>query len=258
MVVFTLKGISASLRSGCPARGRGSLFFSVSALSRPRTPRGPLRGPRGGLGLDNADTLKKSDLFPLAGQPERSEADMPLRVKTTITGVQGAPYVNTLHFLGEDQSAADAAASAVRALWDGMKGKIANDCAIQVDRQVTRFTESGSIVGAFTAGAQAVVVGTDTLELAPPSLQGLISWRTGVFSGNREVRGRMFVPGVTTGAINEGVVDSPYAVAIQTAVDAFIAGATVPSIWSPTKSLLASITSGLVWTQFAVLRSRRD
>src|SRR6266540_20634 len=100
MVVFTLKGISASLRSGCPARGKRSLFFSVSALSRPRPPRGPLRGPRGVLGLDNADTLKNSDPLPLAGQPERSEADMPLRVKTTITGVQGAPYVNTLHFLG--------------------------------------------------------------------------------------------------------------------------------------------------------------
>lgn len=102
--------------------------------------------------------------------------------------------------------------------------------------------------------------GTDSSGQAPPVLQGLAQWRTGVFESGRELRGRTYIPGVPKGTITStGVPAGTYIEAIQTAGAALLADAnSVLVTYSPTHLTFAVVDSVTCWTKWAELRSRRD
>lgn len=92
--------------------------------------------------------------------------------------------------------------------------------------------------------------------------QALIQWRTGVYQNGREARGRTFVPGLSTSALQQGEMTPGFQNSLQSAVDAFVASVPGFSIFSRPKSIATGsmnpVTAGTVWREFAVLRSRRD
>lgn len=187
---------------------------------------------------------------------------MVLRVSTEWSGtMQGLPYFSNLYFGGTTDGEADAAVAAVTAFWQAVDDRVANNLTWTISSDVESIDLlTGNVIAVFsTPGGTGS--GAETGDLAPPYTQGLIRWRTGVYSGGREVRGRTFIPGVTENQNTEGVPVATYISGNATAAQTLIT-ASAPAgnlrVYSPTKQLASTVTSASTWNQWAVLRSRRD
>lgn len=101
--------------------------------------------------------------------------------------------------------------------------------------------------------------GTDSSEALPWATQGLIRARTGVFSGGREIRGRMFIPAFTEAQSSGGLPSSACRSDVNTAV-AVLANSTSAgwAVYSRTHHTVAGVSAATMWEEWAVLRSRRD
>lgn len=184
-----------------------------------------------------------------------------LRTLTTWTNVQGAPYYTNLYFGGDTEGEADAAVAAIDGFLADLDPSLVNGMVATVDSEVELVDPaSGNVTGVYgTAGAtETFVAGGDPL---PYSTQMLIRWRTGQYVNGREVRGRTFIPGwtessSTNGKPLPGTVSTMATIAASFLTAASGAGGLV--IYSPTHGLDASVTSTSVWSEWAVLRSRRD
>lgn len=181
-----------------------------------------------------------------------------LRVRINWTGT--TPGFTVWHFLPntDDQSAATAAASAATTFLETIDGLYRNSVTAQVDPEVLAVdVGTGNVTGVFpvTAAAQQ---GDSADAAVPNAAMALIRWRTGVFSSGRELRGRTFIPGLTDTSVDAtGNVSAATVTAINAAAATLISSSDF-AIWSPTNSSAATVTSGTTWTEFAVLRSRRD
>ena len=194
------------------------------------------------------------------------EANQILRTRIAITGGAGGPKVSTFHFTGSGTAAATAAAAATKlqTLWNTLRMQtIALTFTLEDEVAVidtsTGFQVDSEIITPWT------VVSGGSGEPLPPSTQILCQWRSGVYVTNpstgksREVRGRTFVPQVQDSANNSGILAAAERTTVTTACNAFLGGTTaVPVIYSRSSSAAYVITSATVWSDFAILRSRRD
>lgn len=192
-----------------------------------------------------------------------------LRVRTTFTGGQGAPYFSTFYFsstVPETQADADGANAHTGAFWNSLEGAFTNQLSWATDGNVDVMSPDGTLTGTFSVTPQSGV-GAETGDPLPRSNQLLIRWSTGVFVNGRQVRGRTFVPGLTELNSTNGAVGASTIALIQPAINT-LALAVNPHlvVWSrpcddctpPRLGEVAGVDSGSVWSQFAVLRSRRD
>ena len=130
--------------------------------------------------------------------------------------------------------------------------------------------ETGELVGvtSVTAGTGA---GTAAGDALPYATQGLVRLATDDFVAGRRVRGRIFLPGIDENFnAATGIPSSTFLSTVQTAVTNLIAaggllvwarpfaGAEGPPVRPARLGSKASITASTVWTQWAVMRSRRD
>lgn len=178
------------------------------------------------------------------------------RITTVWTGRPGLPGTTTLYFHEDGVTTADQV-DAVKAFWNSLKNNIVTGTNLAVDG-VAEIVESdtGEIVGTDDTGHGGVIVGTDSADPLPPTVQGLIQWRSGVYVGGREIRGRTFI-GCITETSNTAGVPNAGTVAAWTGYATTLKAANL-AVYSPTKHQWASVSSGSAWSQFAVLRSRRD
>lgn len=101
--------------------------------------------------------------------------------------------------------------------------------------------------------------GAGGTALLPFATQGLIRWRTGAYIGGREVRGRTFLPGWVEGESDIGVpTEGARAAMTNFSGQLIVGGSSTYVCWTKTHGTAAAITNGDPWTQWAVLRSRRD
>jgi len=125
-------------------------------------------------------------------------------------------------------------------------------------------------------GFETVTTGSGTGAVSDISLpyaaQGLIRLFTGNVVNGHQVRGRVFVPGITRNNLGEGVLNSAAITAFNTAAATLIADANSSwVIWArPVTALQATprsperdgshhiIETASTSSQFAVLRARRD
>lgn len=181
-----------------------------------------------------------------------------LRVRVVWNGIGGTPYLTTHYFVGTTQTEADDAVTATGNFWGALDNVLDSGMSWATDPEVTVIDfVSGAPLGAFTTTP---VVGTGSVSSNALgfALQGLIRWRTGVFVGGREIRGRTFVPGITATGGGDGVPAAATITAMNNAATAFIAATpSVLVVWSRQHGQDEPATSGSAWTQFAVLRSRR-
>lgn len=184
-----------------------------------------------------------------------------LRVTSVFTGMAGAPYYSTHYFGGDTSGEASAAVTAVDGLWDGLSSELSSqlDVAINTDVEVVD-PVTGLTTGIFpTAGGGTAFTGSG--DPLPPATQLLIRWRTGQYVSGREIRGRTFVPGFLEAASSSGRPDTAMVGNINTLAASFLtasAGAGALVVYSPTRGQAADVTAASVWTEWAVLRSRRD
>jgi hypothetical protein len=183
---------------------------------------------------------------------------MPLRVRVIWSGSGGTPFLSTHYFSGGAQSDADDAVTAVGTFWGAVDGLIDSSISWATDAEVVEIAAgTGAPQGSF-ATTPATGTGAVSGTANPWASQGLIRWRTGVFIGGREVRGRTFVPGMTQVSGSDGVPAAATITTLNNAAAALIADAnSVLLIWSKTHGVEHAVTSGSAWNQFAILRGRR-
>lgn len=190
-----------------------------------------------------------------------------IRIRTIMTGGAGGPYLSVMHFDGETPLAAQDAATAARTFWDGVKAVIYTGLSVQVDTVALQVVEeTGTIVAAYPVTA-AVVAGGGTGEALPYATQGLLRWRTGAYVNGREVRGRTFVPRPSEADNTSGFPAAAYATVLQNAGNALIASASANfGVWKKpplpvppgVPGQFIPVTAAQVWSNWSVLKSRRD
>lgn len=185
---------------------------------------------------------------------------MPLRVETEITGLTGAPYLSVMNFGGSNLTDAQGAADAVRAFWFAIRNEFHSGNTVRVRPNVVYFNVTdGETIGNYSVTAPATVTGGASGDALPYATQGLVQWRTGVYIGGREIRGRTFIGGMTENQSANGHLAAASITAFQTAGAALIAD-TPPAfvIWSKAKATTEIVTSCSAWSSFAFLSSRRS
>lgn len=191
---------------------------------------------------------------------------MVYRQRTVLTGISGAPYVWTVFSRGlGEQDEADALNAFSGEFWAGLAGSVLSSglTATQESTVVDIDASTGQAVGAFPVSG-ATVTGTNAGERLPPATQALLRLRSGLYLNGRELRGRWFIPGMVEADNAAGVVDSTarndivvaYTGALGEAENIY--GAFEIQIYSRTHMTQTGVSVVDVWTQFAVLRSRRD
>lgn len=183
-----------------------------------------------------------------------------LRVRVQFTSViGGSPYLATHYFTGDDdQSGADAAVVAVGNFWGAVDAIMDSEVSWTTVPEVAVLDNAGVLQGILATTPQSGV-GAVTGGSLPLASQGLIRWITNGFVGGRRLRGRTFIPGLTTNALNNGRLASGSQTTLDTAAEALIADVnTTLAVWSKTNSLSFPVVSATVWNELASLRSRRD
>jgi hypothetical protein len=103
--------------------------------------------------------------------------------------------------------------------------------------------------------------GANSGDAVPDASQVLVRWNTSQIVGGRFLRGRTFLPGASTAAVDEGNVLPANVLAITTAANLLVAAAGGPGVWHrPVNGAGGEFhvaTSGQCWSEFAVLRQRR-
>lgn len=180
------------------------------------------------------------------------------RVRCVWTGVAGAPWYLNLYSLSgatSTQQALDAARSLLLAFAQQQHNGVVGNCEADVAKIDSN---TGQTVGVATGTVGAQIIGAQAGQM-PPATQGLVRLLTGLFAGGRQIRGRIYVPGVPTAANTNGLPTLAYRTALQSGMDAYRT-TLGPSmiVWSRKNASVAPVASISVWSSFAVLRSRRD
>lgn len=181
-----------------------------------------------------------------------------LRRATTVwTGLPGMPGYTTLYCDSSNATPSDFTDGIGEFLTEIKTDFISQDVTATVlDEVQTVDSTNGQITGVDSGGGNKVFTGALTQDSLPLSTQLLLQFRTGAFFGGRELRGRMFIPGLCEPSSTDGTVDPDTVSGIQGPADTLFS--VLLAVYSPTKHQWASVNSVTVWDQWAVLRSRRD
>lgn len=185
------------------------------------------------------------------------------RVETIVTGVPGAPYYIRGHFDALDSDPDDMIAAWHTFNTGGVGATTTNfpTGASIVTSGVINLVDpaTDSVVGVLS-GSSISSGGTGTSPLAPLASQVLTNWRTGIYVGGREVRGKHFRPLITENVVaDNGTLDATAAVAYRALAIALIDNAdTRFVVYSKKQGRWEVVNNATIWQQLAVMRSRRD
>lgn len=193
-----------------------------------------------------------------------------LRIRSVATGVAGTPWYTNIYMAGGSSAAADARGRVVT-FWNTVGPLMRLDISTVVEPEVWEIDPAtGDTLGITNAGAGVPTQGTSAGAPLPTANQALIRVATQGIVRNRRVRGKIYVPGLTTSGITDGRLSNATITALNNAAAGLVGGtgSTRLVVWSrpndsffpgqttPGQEFTATGTS--VWNEFAVLRSRRD
>lgn len=169
--------------------------------------------------------------------------------------------INRLYF--EDSLSPAAAAGAVVDFWEACAAVQVNTLQMIVDgtMEIVDVT-TGQITGLATTDT-VTVTGANAQDPLPKASQGLLRLRTGEFIEGRERRGRIFIPGLLEANNDAGQVSTSLRNALNTAGEIltatdFFCVYSRPKPDVPGSGAFSLVASVDCWSQWAVLRSRRD
>lgn len=191
-----------------------------------------------------------------------------IEVITDITTVAGSGMVSVHYF--SDGAEPAVVTAAISSFWADVATQCTTSTTFRVrsDGRIVA-PETGNLVGFYNSPINPPVSGSQPGQAVADATQGLIQWRTGVVSDGREVRGRTFVPGLQSAAVNNGNLSTGARAVLADAADGLIGDALGFGVWrrprvpSPTQPLPArpgsfeEATAASAWTELAVLRRRR-
>lgn len=201
---------------------------------------------------------------------KRREMALMMRVRATISGLPGSPYLMTTYWTGnpEDSSAANVASNAMQAFLNALKPgmSVALLWAIQSDIAVMNASD-GEVTALLSGPVANTGVGGDSAPMTPTAVQGHLVLRTATVHRGRLVHGGINIPGVTTTSVNQGQPTTTFLTRLATASAELLSPVLADLVvWArPTRPPLpaapgvpALVEAINVTQKFAVLRSRRD
>lgn len=178
------------------------------------------------------------------------------QIRMTWAGGDSAPFVTTLYAQENDTSIADARAAISDFLSGDVSGQFSDDFTWTIPSSGDILdTNTGGLIGTWTDGTPISDSGADTGNRVADASQVLVQLRTGDIVSGRELRGRFFLPGLRVTALSAGNLDSSTLTTIETEANDNLNG--VLAVFSRTHHEWATVTSCSVWSELAVLRSRR-
>jgi hypothetical protein len=183
------------------------------------------------------------------------------KVDSTITNFTGAPYYSQLYFSKLPGILPESATAHVHAFWNSYKAYMYDSCTVTVEPLVYVIDlDTGATVDAVMTDPEDTVAGSDGGAALPTFTQGLARFSTGVWFAGRQLKGRMFLPGITENNNDSGVPAGGYVTAVSEYI-ATLATPTlsvIPVVYSRTHHVAAPMQGGSLWGKWATLRSRRD
>jgi hypothetical protein len=202
-----------------------------------------------------------------------------------VTTIMGGPYVQgggiqQFYFDLAGGTAAQAC-TAAKTFWSAFAASVGSATTFATNAAVEVIQDTdGAIVGVSTTTA-GTTTGTGGTEVLPMATQGLVQWRTGVYSDGREIRGRTNIPAMLEAGSSAGVPTSATQTAIAAAGAALIADANSslvvyrrprlarPQVGNPgdpwylpaqtaRDGEFAAVSTATASTKWAILRGRRD
>lgn len=184
-----------------------------------------------------------------------------LRVTTELTGSPGGPYFSTTYYGGTGLAMAQPAADSSRDFWFQLQNFLDSRMSLVPIAEVEEVDPATGLITAVYNVSTTGFTFAGAGEALPTVVQGLLRLRTGVYVGGREVRGRKFIPGILESSTTAGRPSVALLNAINGAWDASVPEAAAAGehvVYSETHHVDHVVTSRSTWTEFAVLRSRRD
>jgi hypothetical protein len=178
-----------------------------------------------------------------------------------MTGVAGTPWYTNMYFAntpGTTQQAIDN----VDAFWETLKAQINNFVTGTVEGDVALVDDVTGLITGVETGVAGTIDMSGVGNCLPTSTQGLVNLNTGFYVAGRQLRGKLYIPGlITSSADGAGDPAAAFKTAWVSACTALRSAASttgVWKVWSKTHGVSDAIESFTVKPQFAVLRSRRD
>lgn len=172
----------------------------------------------------------------------------------------GGGQVSVFHFIEAT------AVASQRAALSTFLNSIDNNCTTSTSWSIR---QSGRDVDTAT-GALVASWGDSTSYTAPGSIagspvadatQGLIRWNTGRVVAGRFLRGRTYIPGISSASIANGNLLSTTQTAFATAGAALVTAGVQLAVWHRPKAGSGgeawAVQTASAWQEFAVLRRRR-
>ena len=184
-----------------------------------------------------------------------------IRIRSVMTGYVGSPYYSNLYFSAPLVADVTPALDAVESFWDSVLQFSTTDLSVNIEGEVAAIDPVTGEATKYYPGTDRQVAGKNSGSTLPPATQGLIRLRTATVVGGRRVLGKFFVPALTSAAGTQ-VPNATTRGSWQIAADGLVAEsqlADVPLVvWSRKNGIEAEVTDTSSWSQYAVLRSRRD
>lgn len=179
------------------------------------------------------------------------------RIQVVYTGLPGLPGTSTWYGHEDGVSTHDQVA-AVLAFYTSLATTLRSGLHITVpDTAEIVDSTNGQTTGLDDTGAGGTVECSNNGGETTWGTQILCQLRTGFYTSGRELRGRIFIPGATQDDTDSGFPSAALISAVQTPLDTLIGSANL-AVYSTTHRTWASVSSGGVWSKYALMRSRRD
>nr|CRY96194.1 hypothetical protein [uncultured prokaryote] len=183
-----------------------------------------------------------------------------LRIRSVWTGVGGSPWYSNLYFDGTGSVDAQSCADNVADFWATFTLVWMPNLSVSVESFVAVVDPvSGDVTGGHTIDVPDPVTGSGSGGTLPTSTQALLSMNTPIYIAGRNLRGKLYVPGLTEGVnTNNGTPDPIYVQPMAEALEILADAGPDLVVWSRKNGITAPVSSVTASTKWAVLRSRRD
>lgn len=186
---------------------------------------------------------------------------MPKQLRVFWTAAGGAGGETALHFdTGADNADIN---TTVQAFLTAIRSALANTTSAVADSVIRTLNSASGVLEAEEPNASpANIVGNGGTNAVPNAAQGLIRLRTGDVVGGRLLKGRIYIPGMTSSAMSPAGELTFAAVSTLTAGGAALqANPGGIYVWhrpvNGVGGLSGIVTSASAWSEFAVQRRRR-
>nr|CRY97479.1 hypothetical protein [uncultured prokaryote] len=182
-------------------------------------------------------------------------------VLTTWTSTNSKVGTSVMYFDPEMASAEDCR-QALFLAWSTLKVDLTGGTSFSVATEGRLIEAStGTLTGAWSAGTPATVPGTGTGSPVPNASMLLVRSETGIIRNGHRVRGRTFIPGLSTNFTSGGEITTGVQTLVNNAFDLDFILAAAPVVWSRPgpkgPGLAVPVVSYSAWRELAVLRRRR-